>query len=290
AVPAHQTGRVAPVAERRHAGFFREDGETNRMTDVPPVLVEQDGAVGIIRLNRPDKFNCLSLAVMRAITAAMDRFENEPAIRSVLVAAEGKQFSTGADLEEVLGLRDDREALADFVATGHATLSRLEASKLPVVAAVQGLALAGGLELMMACDIAFAADSARFGDQHAQFGLIPGWGGSQRLPRLIGMRRAMDLFLSAAWIDAKTAKDWGLINRVSKDKALHADALAYCKALAERSRSGLATMKRLARDGIDMPLAGGLKLEQALAPDALMTADVTEGLDAFKNRRKPNFA
>lgn len=259
------------------------------MTDAPPVLVARDGAVGIIRLNRPDKLNCLSLAVMRAITAAMDRFENDRGVRCVLVVAEGKQFSTGADLEEVQALRSDRDALADFVATGHAALSRLEASPLPVVAAVQGLALAGGLELMMACDIAFAAESARFGDQHAQFGLIPGWGGSQRLPRLIGLRRAMDLFFSAAWVDAKTAKDWGLVNRVTKDKALHDDAMAYCRALAERSHSGLATMKRLARNGIEISLADGLKLEQALAPDALMAPDVTEGLDAFKTRRKPNF-
>ena len=259
------------------------------MSDVLPVLVEQDGAVGIIRLNRPDKFNCLSLAVMRGIAAAMDRFEADRAVRAVLVASEGKQFCTGADLDEVQSLRDDRAALADFVATGHATLCRLERSPLPVVAAVQGLALAGGLELMMACDIAFAAESARFGDQHAQFGLIPGWGGSQRLPRAIGLRRAMDLFFSAAWIDAKTARDWGLVNRVTRDKALHPDTLAYCKALAERSRSGIATMKRLARDGIDKPLADGLKLEQTLAPDALMAADVSEGLAAFKSRRKPNY-
>lgn len=256
------------------------------MNDAPPVLVGQDGAVGIIRLNRPDKFNCLSMDVLRRIAGALDRFEADGSVRAVLIAAEGKQFCTGADLDEVQGLRDDRAKLAEFIATGHAALCRLEASPLPVVAAVQGLALAGGLELMMACDIAFAAASARFGDQHAQFGLIPGWGGSQRLPRLIGMRRAMDLFLSAAWIDANTAKDWGLVNRIAKDTVLRDDALAYCKALAERSRSGLATMKRLAREGIDRPLAEGLRLEQDIAPDALMSPDVTEGLAAFKARRK----
>ncbi len=260
------------------------------MSDAPPVLVEQDGAVGLIRLNRPDKFNCLSTDVMRRIAAAMDHFEAGGSVRAVLIAAEGKQFCTGADLDEVQGLRGDRAALEAFIATGHATLCKLEASALPVVAAVQGLALAGGLELMMACDIAFAAESARFGDQHAQFALVPGFGGSQRLPRLIGLRRAMDLFLSAAWIDARTAKEWGLVNRLAKDKSLHGDALAYCQALAERSRSGLATMKRLARDGIDRSLADGLRLEQARAPEALMSPDVTEGLAAFKARRKPSYA
>jgi enoyl-CoA hydratase len=260
------------------------------MNDTPPVLADIDGAVGMIRLNRPDRFNCLSMDVMRHIAGAVDRFEMNPSVRVILIASEGKQFCTGADLDEVQSLRGDKAALETFIATGHATLSRLEASPLPVVAAVQGLALAGGLELMMACDIAFAASSARFGDQHAQFGLIPGWGGSQRLPRLIGMRRAMDLFFSAAWIDANTAKEWGLINRVTKDNALRDDALAYCRTLAERSRSGLATMKRLAREGIDKPLAEGLRLEQDLAPGALMHPDVTEGLAAFKARRKPNYA
>ncbi len=260
------------------------------MSDASPVLVDRDGGVGIIRLNRPDKFNCLSIDVMRQIAAALDGFEADASVRVVLIASEGKQFCTGADLQEVEGLRRSRADLATFIATGHATLCRLESSPLPVVAAVQGLALAGGLELMMACDIAFAASSAKFGDQHSQFGLIPGWGGSQRLPRLVGMRRAMDLFFSAAWIDANTAKEWGLVNRVVKDNALRNDALAYCRTLTERSRSGLTTMKRLARQGIDLPLTEALQLEQQRAPDALMSPDVSEGLAAFKGRRKPDFA
>lgn len=253
------------------------------------VLVEQDNAVGMIRLNRPDKFNCLSLDVMHGITAALDRFEADETVRAVLIVSEGKHFCTGADLAEVQGLRADRSALVQFIARGHATLCRLEASRLPVVAAVQGLCLAGGLELTLACDVVFAASTARFGDQHAQFGLIPGWGGSQRLTRAVGMRRAMDLFFSAAWIDAKAARDWGLVNRVTEEVALRTDATAYCHALSERSRSGLAMMKRLARQGVDKPLEEGLRLEQELAVDALLSPDVTEGLAAFQARRKPRF-
>ncbi|MBN9562051.1 MAG: enoyl-CoA hydratase/isomerase family protein [Alphaproteobacteria bacterium] len=256
----------------------------------PPVLAERDGSVGIIRLNRPAKFNCLSTAVMSGIAAALDGFEGDSTIRAVLVASEGKHFCTGADLDEVKGLRSDRAALTHFIATGHAALCRLEASALPVVVAVQGLCLAGGLELMLACDVAFAGADARFGDQHAQFGLIPGWGGSQRLTRTVGMRRASDLFFSANWIDAETAKAWGLVNAVTADAAPVQEALAYCRTLAERSRSGLATMKRLARQGADLPLADGLRLEQELAVDALLAGDVTEGLAAFQERRKPRFA
>ena len=254
------------------------------------ILAERDGAVGVIRLNRPDKFNCLSLDVMRDIATALDGFEADPAVRAVLIAGEGKHFCTGADLDEVQGLRADRAKLSRFIATGQATLCRLEASPLPVVAAVHGLCLAGGLELMLACDGAFAAATARFGDQHAQFGLLPGWGGSQRLTRTVGMRRALDLFLSASWIDAPAAKEWGLVNHISTDAALHLDAMTYCRTLTERSRSGLAMMKRLARQGGDVPLEEGLRLEQSLAVDALMSPDVTEGLAAFQARRKPRFA
>ena len=150
-------------------------------------------------------------------------------------------------------------------------------------------ASAGGLELMLACDVAFAARDARFGDQHAQFGLVPGWGGSQRLPRLVGLRRALDLFYSARWIDAETALQWGLVNQVVEPERLWADALAYCKAIGTRSRGGLATMKRLARAGLDETLDAGLSIEESQAPSVILGADVGEGLEAFLARRKPNF-
>jgi enoyl-CoA hydratase len=261
------------------------------MSDTSPVLVTVDGAVGIVELARPDKFNCLSLAVHRAIGAAIDRFEAPDAgVRTVLLRAQGRHFCTGADLDEVTALREDREALARFIGFGHEVLRRLEASPLPVVAACQGLSLAGGLELMLACDVVFAARDSRFGDQHAQFGLVPGWGGSQRLPRVVGVRRALDLFYSARWLDAQTALDWGLVNHVCEPDALAGAALEYCRVLAGRSRTGIATMKHLARDGLETSLAEGLALEARIAPDALLEPDVSEGLDAFRARRTPKFA
>ncbi len=180
-----------------------------------PVATQQDGGVGIIELARPDKFNCLSLEVCQGLGAALDRFEAPGSdVRALLVRAQGPHFCTGADLQQVKGLRHNAQELAGFMAAGHRVLRRLEASALPVVAACQGLSLAGGLELMLACDVVFAARDARFGDQHAQFGLIPGWGGSQRLPRLIGLRRALDLFYSARWLSADDARAIGLVNHV----------------------------------------------------------------------------
>jgi enoyl-CoA hydratase len=255
-----------------------------------PLVEGREGAVGIIELARPEKFNCLSLAVHAGIEAAMNGFEKPGCgVRAVLIRAQGKHFCTGADLDEVKGLRSDPAKIDHFIRYGHAVLQRLEASPLPVVAACQGLALAGGSELMMACDVIFASTDFRIGDQHAQYGLVPGWGGSQRLPRIVGLRRALDLFYSARWIDAPTALQWGLVNYVVEPDKLGEAALAYCAQLVTRSSGGLATMKRLARQGMDQTLGGGLKLEQDVMATELMNDDVSEGLAAFAARRPPVF-
>lgn len=249
----------------------------------------RDGAVGIIELARPALFNCLSIQGFSEIRDALRDFEGNPAIRAILIRGQGKHFCTGAELGEVQRMRADQDALQHFIAHGHAVLRALELSPLPVVAAVHGLCLAGGLELVMACDVVIAAASARFGDQHAQYGLVPGWGGTQRLPRLVGLRRALDLMFSARWIDAAEAERWGLVNQVVADDVLGDTALAYCRAMADRSSPGLALMKRLARDGMDSRLAEGLAEEASAVVPALLTRDVVEGLAAFEARRKPVF-
>lgn len=255
-----------------------------------PVKARLEGRVGIIELSRPEKFNCLSQAVWEGIGQSLSDFEKPGSgAHIVLIQAAGKHFCTGADLDEVQARRADRAELAVFMARGHRILRQMEASPLPVIAACQGLCLAGGLELMLGCDLVFAARGARFGDQHAQFGLVPGWGGSQRLTRLVGLRRAMDLYLSARWIDADTAMAWGLVSEVVEPEKLHEHALAWCATAAERSYTGLSAMKRLARQGLDVSLDQGLTMEENLAVDALLEPDVSEGLAAFQARRKPEF-
>lgn len=255
--------------------------------DVLNVSIE--GSVGILELNRPQLFNCLSLSVMNALNAGMRQFEADEKIRVVMIRSAGKHFCTGADLDEVKGKRSDLKALQEFINYGHGVLRSLEHSRLPVVAAVQGLALAGGLELMMSADVAFAAETARMGCQHAQFGLIPGWGGTQRLPRLVGERRALDLMFSARWIEAREAQNWGLVNYVVPDDELYTRAMEYCCALAARNASGIAAMKRLTVQGLTGNLDYGLALEAAEAPAALMSENVTEGLNAFIEKRQPKF-
>lgn len=254
-----------------------------------PVNVCVEGSVGIIELARPEKFNCLSLEVHQCIARARADFEANREIRSILIRAQGKHFCTGADLTEVKGIMRDQEALDHFIAFGMDSLRALEKSPLPVIVAVHGLCLAGGIELMLSCDVCFAAENAQFGDQHAQFGLIPGWGGSQRLRRLLGLRRALDLMFSARWLKAEEAREAGLVNYIVPDTELHRVALEYCQKIATRSRAGIAEMKRLAREGADLGIDQQMRLERDAAVRTLPSEDVAEGLDAFENRRQPAF-
>jgi enoyl-CoA hydratase len=258
--------------------------------DAPLRTTLRDG-VGTIELSRPAVFNCLSQQMLSGIGTAIATFERDDA-RAVLIVADGKNFCAGAALDEVEAARGAETELRDYLALGHSVLDRIEASPLPVVAAVQGLCLAGGIELALACDVVFAAEDARFGDQHAAFGLIPGWGGSQRLTRAVGLRRALDLMYSARWLDAPTAMQWGLVNYLAPPTRLRDDAVAYARLLATRSRDGLAAIKRLGRhaadDGQSLPV--GLRREQQEAMRVLTGIDINEGLGAFRERRVPNFA
>ena len=259
------------------------------MDAVLPVLVERDGAVGVVTLNRPDKFNCVSRGLADALLAAVRDLEADPACRVLLLKANGRHFCTGADLDEVLAARASADGLRAFLAAGHAALNALEASRLPVVGAIQGFCLAGGLEIAMVCDVVFAAASARFGDQHAQYGLIPGWGGTQRLPRLVGLRRAQHLMFSADRLEPTEAKDWGLVNFVVEEPVLLEQAMLYAQTLATRNPESIAAMKSLAHIGLDETLDNGLTQELDRVVNALRSDNVSEGLAAFQARRKPAF-
>lgn len=253
------------------------------------VSVQIEGAVGILELNRPDKFNCISMALVKSLNEGMDTLESNADVRAIVVRGAGKVFCTGADLTEILETRkseSDMHKLLDDLLRG---LRRLETSPLPVIAAVHGLALAGGLEIVMSCDIVFAARSAKIGDQHAQYGLVPGGGNSQRLSRALGRRRALDLMFTARWLTADEALDWGLVNYVVDDEQLFDAAIEYANKLASHSSSGLAMIKRMTDEGLDMSLPDGLVHEIKLAAEGLRSPDSDEGLQAFQERRKPAF-
>jgi enoyl-CoA hydratase/carnithine racemase len=254
-----------------------------------PVLISKDGAVGIATLNRPTKFNCISRELAAGLLTAVRTLEADKSVRVLLLKANGKHFCTGADLDQVKAARATREGLKAWLGDGHQALYAMEASRLPVIGVVHGLALAGGLELAMACDVVFAAKSAKFGDQHAQYGLIPGWGGTQRLPRLVGLRRALDLMYSGKWLNSDEAVTWGLANAVFEDGDLQAKAMEYAAQLAKRNPEGIAAMKSLSRKGLDGTLRAGVDAELDMVSDALRSANVEEGLAAFGERREPVF-
>lgn len=254
-----------------------------------PVTQRIEGRVGIITLARPEKFNCLSSRAWALIDEARQAFEGEARVKAILLRAEGENFCTGADLDEVRGLEGDRDKTRAFVERGHAALLAMEASPLPVIAAVQGLCLAGGLELMLGADVVFAGRSARLGDQHARYGLVPGWGSSQRLARLVGLRRALDIMFSARWLEADEARAIGLVNYVEDDDALADAARTYAQKLTEGSRQGLAEMKRLAREGLALAPEAAMQLEAEAAARYLVGPETAEGLAAFAARRKPHF-
>jgi enoyl-CoA hydratase len=260
------------------------------MTD-DVVLSTVDGNVGIISINRADKFNCLSMSVHEGLQAALKKHEDNSDIRVILLCSEGKHFCTGADLGEVHAKIEskDEEALRFFIELGHKTCTGFEQSTLPVIGAIQGFCLAGGLEISLGCDILFAAEDAVFGDQHANYGLIPGWGGSQRLPRVIGFRRALDLMLSGRRLKAEEAEKWGMVSYLAPSSDLRSKALGYCHTLASKSAEGLAMMKSLAYNGVDLPLQASLDLEVNEAIKGLQSDDVAEGLAAFGERREPAF-
>ena len=257
----------------------------------PVVVSHVEEHVGLISVNRPDKFNCLSMEVHQALQDALNSHEKNPQVRVILLCSEGKHFCTGADLDEVKSKieTNDDKVIREFVELGHETCRGFEKSALPVVGAIQGFCLAGGLEISLGCDLLFAADDAVFGDQHANYGLIPGWGGSQRLTRIISFRRALDLMLSGRRLKAKEAQEWGMVNYIVPAESLREEALKYCHLLASKSADGLAMMKQLAYDGSSLDLDEALKLEVDEAIKGLQSKDVEEGLAAFGERRDPIF-
>ena len=260
--------------------------------DPPHLDFEIRAGIGILTFNRPVKYNSMSMQLLDLFEKALSAIENSPSdVRVILIRAVGKHFCTGADIDIVLGcVMQGPEAIEAWLKRGQTLFARLEASPLPVVIAIQGLCLAGGLELMLACDIVLATESSRIGDQHINYGFLPGWGSSERLPRLIGQRRAFDLMYSGRMLTSSEAREWGLINEIVPDDNLEERALAFCAMLATRSRTGLTAMKRMIRDGHNRALDEAHRRETEAVIRQLQSRDGNEGFTAFREKRKPIFA
>jgi len=257
--------------------------------DLTTVTFSSSDGIARIVLNRPGQLNAISPTLLEDLDRVCAAIEGDSTARVATLTAAGRAFCAGADLRSVGATVGDAERWAAFMRLWHRVFDRLEALPVPLVAGVQGLALAGGLELLLVADLVVMDETARLGDQHANFGLIAGGGGSQRLPRLIGARRAKELMLLGGWVDAPQALAWGLVNRVAPAGQVAVAVEALAAELAAKSVAASRTAKRLVDQGLDLTLAEGLELERRLAGEHMRGADAAEGLRAFAEKRAPVF-
>ena len=250
------------------------------------VLVEA-GPVGIIRLNNPP-LNLVTRQLTNDLDAALEAVEADDGVRAVVVAATGdRAFSAGSDVKEFAALQG-RVAEGKLISE-NAVYGRLARLAVPTVAAIEGDALGGGLELALCCDLRVAAQRARFGLPEVRLGVIPGSGGTQRLPRLIGMARAKEMILLGEIIDADTAHDIGLVNRVVPDGKAEAEAIRLGETIASRGPVAIREAKGVLDRGLDGPLEDGLAAELAASERVFSTEDMLEGSAAFLEKRAARF-
>ena len=249
---------------------------------------EVSGRIGWITVNRPDKLNALNRRTVGEIASAARSAIRDPEVGVVVVTGAGpKAFVAGADIAEMSAL--DAGTAQEFSHELNAAFAVLAGSPKPVIAAVNGFALGGGCELALACHLRFAADTAKFGQPEVGLGLIPGAGGTQRLPRLIGRGRALDLILSGELIDAAEALRIGLVERVVPAEKLRDAVSAYAGTLLARSPRALARALEAVVVGSELELTGALQLEASLFGLGFATDDMREGTRAFLEKRKPLF-
>jgi enoyl-CoA hydratase len=251
---------------------------------------EIDGAVAVVTIDHPP-VNALSGPLLEELEAELARLDTDDAVRAIVLEGAGERaFVAGADISEFPTLReaahDDNGGSARGIQRlGH----RMDAAHTPFVAAIHGFCLGGGLEVAMCCDIRVAAEDAQLGQPEIKLGLIPGGGGTQRLPRLVGLGRAMLLNMTGDFIDGRTAYEWGLVERVVARDEVHDAALEIAGTIAARSPVAIGVLRELARTTRDLPLEEGLRREAEGFRRCLASDDGLEGVTAFLEKREPEF-
>jgi enoyl-CoA hydratase len=251
------------------------------------LLTSLDNGILTITINRPDKLNALNSQVMQELDEALTELLNQSEVRSVIITGSGsKSFVAGADIAEFVGL--DTAQGMQLAQKGQAIFARIEQSPKPIVACVNGFALGGGCELAMSCHFRIASDNAKFGQPEVNLGLIPGYGGTQRLVQLIGKGRALELLMSGEMIDAQKAWQYGLVNAVVPQEELLAKATAILQTI--NSKAPLAVAKCIeAANAVFDETKNGYAVEVAAFGECFDTADMKEGTSAFLEKRKPRF-
>ena len=244
------------------------------------------GKVGIVTLNRPKQLNALNDQLMTELGTALKAFDADPAIGCMVVTGSEKAFAAGADIGAMASYSFADVYKGDFFSRNW---EQIRSVRKPVIAAVSGFALGGGCELAMMCDFIIAADNARFGQPEIKLGIIPGAGGTQRLPRAIGKAKAMDLALTGRMMDATEAERGGLVSRVVPLDKLMEEALAAALMICDHSQIATMAAKESVNRAFESSLNEGILFERRLFHSLFATSDQKEGMDAFVNKRKANF-
>jgi len=250
------------------------------------IVVETRNSVGVITLDRPDALNALSTPLMQELSLAVESFENDPAVHVIVITGSEKAFAAGADIKEMQSKSYMDVYKEDFVTRDWERVSRC---RKPTIAAVAGFALGGGCELAMMCDILIAADNAKFGQPEIKLGILPGSGGTQRLPRAVGKAKAMDLVLTGRMMDADEAERAGLVSRIVPAKDLMKEALKAAAEIAAYSLPIVMMTKESVGRAYETTLAEGIRFERRMFHSGFATDDQKEGMAAFIEKRKPGF-
>ena len=255
------------------------------MTDYENILVERHGRVGLVTLNRPQALNALNKATLDEVVSAVTAMDTDPEVGAVVLTGSAKAFAAGADIKEMQS-KGYMEMYASDWFRGWEDLTRL---RIPLIAAVSGFALGGGCELAMMCDMIFAADTAKFGQPEIKLGIMPGAGGTQRLPRAVSKAKAMDLCLTARFMDAAEAERAGLVSRVIPAGSMIEEAIAAAATIAEFPLPAVMMVKESVNRAYETTLAEGVHFERRLFHSLFATEDQKEGMAAFVEKRKPVF-
>lgn len=246
-----------------------------------------DGKVGIVSMSRPKALNALNTEVLQELDAALDGLEKNEDVYVIVLTGEGKAFVAGADIEEMRIMTP--EEAKKFAELGSRVLKKIETIDKPVIAAVNGYALGGGCELAMACDIIIAGEQAKFGQPEVGLGITPGFGGTQRLPRIVGTKIAKEIIFTGSTIGAEEAQRIGLVNRIVPPNTSLQTAVEMAKSIASKGQIAVRNAKAAINKGIETDIDSGVAIENILFAACFENDDQKEGMSAFLEKRKANF-
>jgi len=252
---------------------------------------EIDQGIGTITLNRPDKLNAFTDEMLEDWLAALEQCRVDPDVRVVVITGTGRAFTTGGDIGTFADKASQTaaEIRSRLIEGGQRLPRKLDAIDKPILAALNGFATGGGLDIALACDIRFAAESARFAETYARMGLVPGMGGAYLLPRIVGMPKALEMLWSCDWVDAREAERIGLVSQVFADADLMPATLAFARKIAANAPLAVQTIKRVARQGEGKDLAAALEIVASNMPLVRASEDHREAIAAFQEKRAANF-